>query len=161
MSSHVVSLNQQNLLLNGARLKNTRYVFGCAVYTGQQTKMAINSVYTSKNKWSTIERGMNEFLGFFLFLLLLEVAVCTGLKYWMVSQSQGHPWYSATQEYKATVGSCCADFPRLPGPAVTLSSSLDIDCCHGIPSRELSRKEGETVLVRPSINLIGLDEAVF
>ncbi|XP_055342476.1 phospholipid-transporting ATPase IF-like [Paramacrobiotus metropolitanus] len=91
---YMTSLSQQNLLLNGARLKNTRFVFGCAVYTGQQTKMALNSVYTSKNKWSTIERGMNEFLGFFLLLLLLEVAVCTGLKYWLTAQPRGHPWYS-------------------------------------------------------------------
>ena len=81
--ARVISLNQQNLLLNGARLKNTRFIYGCAVYTGQQTKMALNSVYQSKNKWSTIEKGMNKFLAFFLLILLLEVAICTGLKYWL------------------------------------------------------------------------------
>ena len=87
-------MNQQNLLLNGARLKNTRFIYGCAVYTGQETKMAINSVYQAKNKWSTIEKGMNKFLAFFLVVLLSEVALCTGLKYWMASRPSGHPWYN-------------------------------------------------------------------
>nr|XP_006825887.1 PREDICTED: LOW QUALITY PROTEIN: probable phospholipid-transporting ATPase IF-like [Saccoglossus kowalevskii] len=36
-------LGPENVLLRGCRLKNTPYVFGCAIYTGQETKMALNS----------------------------------------------------------------------------------------------------------------------
>ncbi|XP_049950032.1 phospholipid-transporting ATPase IF-like isoform X1 [Schistocerca serialis cubense] len=81
---HSVSLSAplgpENILLRGTRLKNTDYIYGCAVYTGQETKLALNSKLTS-NKFSTVERSINGFLLFFLVLLLLEVFLCLGLKY--------------------------------------------------------------------------------
>ncbi|XP_069676428.1 phospholipid-transporting ATPase IF-like isoform X2 [Periplaneta americana] len=73
-------LGTENLLLRGARLKNTEYVIGCAVYTGQETKLALNSKMTS-NKFSTVEKSINGFLLFFLSLLAIEVAVCLAFKY--------------------------------------------------------------------------------
>lgn len=48
-------LGPQNLLIRGSRLKNTQFTFGVAVYTGQETKLALNSRLTS-NKFSTIEK---------------------------------------------------------------------------------------------------------
>ncbi|GFG30600.1 hypothetical protein Cfor_10512 [Coptotermes formosanus] len=71
---------QKNLLLRGARLKNTEFVIGCAVYTGQETKLALNSKLTS-NKFSTVEKSINSFLLFFLLLLVTEVAVSIAFKY--------------------------------------------------------------------------------
>ncbi|XP_021935483.1 probable phospholipid-transporting ATPase IF isoform X4 [Zootermopsis nevadensis] len=73
-------LGTENLLLRGARLKNTEFVIGCAVYTGQETKLALNSKLTS-NKFSTVEKSINSFLLFFLGLLLTEVAVSLAFKY--------------------------------------------------------------------------------
>ncbi|XP_023715383.1 probable phospholipid-transporting ATPase IF isoform X4 [Cryptotermes secundus] len=73
-------LGTENLLLRGARLKNTEFIIGCAVYTGQETKLALNSKLTS-NKFSTVEKSINGFLLFFLALLLTEVAVSLALKY--------------------------------------------------------------------------------
>nr|XP_045609485.1 phospholipid-transporting ATPase IF-like isoform X2 [Procambarus clarkii] len=74
------SLATENLLPRGARLKNTSTVYGVAVYTGMETKMALNSKRAS-NKFSTVEKSMNYFLAFFLLVLALEVAACTALKY--------------------------------------------------------------------------------
>ncbi|KAJ9577647.1 hypothetical protein L9F63_005777, partial [Diploptera punctata] len=51
-------LGTEHLLLRGARLKNTEFVIGCAVYTGQETKLALNSKLTS-NKFSTVEKMRN------------------------------------------------------------------------------------------------------
>ena len=48
-------LNPDNLLLRGSRLKNTDYVYGCAVYTGQETKISKNHK-TGKAKFSKIEK---------------------------------------------------------------------------------------------------------
>ncbi|KAL5004459.1 hypothetical protein ScPMuIL_017915 [Solemya velum] len=91
--SAMCSLGPENVLLRGARLRNTPYVFGCAIHTGQQTKMALNS--KSKTfKFSRVERSMNKFLLIFLVLLLTEASVSTGLKYWYVRQPKiGQPWY--------------------------------------------------------------------
>ncbi|KAG1676697.1 putative phospholipid-transporting ATPase IF [Nymphon striatum] len=49
----VTTLGPENLLLKGARLKNTPYIF---VHTGQHTKMALNSKLTP-NKFSTVENA--------------------------------------------------------------------------------------------------------
>lgn len=48
-------LTIENLLLRGSRLKDTEYVVGCAVYTGQDTKLSLNSKIVS-NKFSTAEK---------------------------------------------------------------------------------------------------------
>lgn len=48
-------LTIDNLLLRGSRLKDTEYVVGCAVYTGQDTKLSLNSKIVS-NKFSTAEK---------------------------------------------------------------------------------------------------------
>lgn len=48
-------LSTDNLLLRGSRLKDTEYVVGCAIYTGQDTKLSLNSKIVS-NKFSTAEK---------------------------------------------------------------------------------------------------------
>ena len=51
-------LTVDNLLLRGSRLKDTEYVIGCAVYTGQDTKLSLNSKLVV-NKFSTAEKLVN------------------------------------------------------------------------------------------------------
>ncbi|XP_029648021.1 probable phospholipid-transporting ATPase IF [Octopus sinensis] len=88
-----IPLGTQNLLLRGARLRNTPFIYGCAVYTGQQTKMALNSKFKSA-KVSVVERTMNAYLKFFLCLLVIEVGVCTGLHYWFaMNMDMTSYWY--------------------------------------------------------------------
>lgn len=52
---------------------------GCAVYTGSDTKLALNSKIIS-SKFSTIEKSVNKFLLFYLGVMCLEVIVSTILK---------------------------------------------------------------------------------
>ncbi|XP_078614739.1 phospholipid-transporting ATPase IF-like isoform X2 [Branchiostoma floridae x Branchiostoma japonicum] len=87
----VRTLGPLNILLRGARLKNTPYIYGVAVHTGQETKMALNS-HTKLGKRSVIEKSMNTYLLFYLFVLLAETSLCTGLKYWYIGRV-GEPWY--------------------------------------------------------------------
>lgn len=86
-------LGQENVLLRGTSLKNTDFVYGCAIFTGQETKLAKNSRMTS-NKFSTIERSLNIYLIIFLLLLVVEVALCAALQYGYHSNSLVPlPWY--------------------------------------------------------------------
>ncbi|XP_052104565.1 phospholipid-transporting ATPase IF-like isoform X2 [Mytilus californianus] len=106
------SLGPENVLLRGARLKNTPYVYGCAVYTGSQTKMALNSKAKS-TKFSRVERGLNTFLLAFIVMLLTEALISTILKYWFVRQDfMQNSWYLPTiqNEKKLTVKSALEDF---------------------------------------------------
>ena len=48
-------LTVDNILLRGSGLKDTDYVIGCAVYTGQDTKLSLNSKLIV-NKFSTAEK---------------------------------------------------------------------------------------------------------
>ncbi|KAF7228505.1 phospholipid-transporting ATPase 11C isoform X1 [Nothobranchius furzeri] len=99
----VRSLGPENLLLKGATLKNTQKICGVAVYTGMETKMALN--YQGKSqKRSAVEKSINAFLLVYLCILLSKALVCTTLKYvWQSKPGQDEPWYNKkTQKEKDT-----------------------------------------------------------
>ena len=48
-------LSIENLMLRGARLRDTDFIIGCAVYTGRDSKLSLNSKL-SINKFSTVEK---------------------------------------------------------------------------------------------------------
>ncbi|XP_038049880.1 probable phospholipid-transporting ATPase IF isoform X2 [Patiria miniata] len=77
----VKSLSAENVLLRGSRLKNTHFVYGVAIYTGRETKMALNSRQKGQ-KHSCIESSMNKYLVAMLIWLIVQTGLATGLKYW-------------------------------------------------------------------------------
>uniref|UniRef100_A0AAQ4RJ44 Phospholipid-transporting ATPase n=1 Tax=Gasterosteus aculeatus aculeatus TaxID=481459 RepID=A0AAQ4RJ44_GASAC len=87
-------LGSENLLLRGATLKNTEYIYAVAIYTGMETKMALN--YQSKTqKRSAVEKSMNAFLVVYLCILICKAFVNTLLKYvWQASPDRDEPWYN-------------------------------------------------------------------
>ncbi|MXQ89702.1 hypothetical protein E5288_WYG011579 [Bos mutus] len=94
----VRSLGSENLLLRGATLKNTEKIFGVAIYTGMETKMALN--YQSKSqKRSAVEKSMNVFLVVYLCILISKALINTALKYvWQSEPSRDEPWYNRKTE---------------------------------------------------------------
>uniref|UniRef100_A0A7N6A4I0 Phospholipid-transporting ATPase n=1 Tax=Anabas testudineus TaxID=64144 RepID=A0A7N6A4I0_ANATE len=99
----VRSVGPENLLLKGATLKNTQKISGVAVYTGMETKMALN--YQGKSqKRSAVEKSINAFLLVYLCILVSKALVCTTLKYvWQSKPGQDEPWYNEkTQREKDT-----------------------------------------------------------
>ncbi|XP_070504807.1 phospholipid-transporting ATPase IF isoform X2 [Chironomus tepperi] len=76
---HNIPLMAENLMLRGSRVKNTEWAIACAVYTGQNTKLALNSKIT-KNKMSSAEKFINKYLAFFIILLLAMVTVSYFIK---------------------------------------------------------------------------------
>ena len=74
------SLSNDNLLLAGTVVKNTKDVFACCVYAGTQTKISLNSKIT-KNKFSTLEKSLNRYLIFMVVILLLEMVISTVLSF--------------------------------------------------------------------------------
>ncbi|XP_030466744.1 phospholipid-transporting ATPase 1-like [Syzygium oleosum] len=78
------SLSQSNIVLRGCQLKNTEWVIGVVVYTGQETKAMLNSA-ASPSKRSKLESYMNRetmWLSIFLFIMCVVVAIGMGL--WLV-----------------------------------------------------------------------------
>ncbi|XP_053129386.1 phospholipid-transporting ATPase IG isoform X3 [Hemicordylus capensis] len=97
------ALGPENLLLKGAKLKNTKKVYGVAVYTGMETKMALN--YQGKSqKRSAVEKSINAFLIVYLCILVSKAVICTTLKYiWQNIPYNDEPWYNQkTQKERET-----------------------------------------------------------
>ncbi|XP_072557045.1 phospholipid-transporting ATPase IH-like isoform X4 [Paramormyrops kingsleyae] len=87
-------LGSENVLLRGATLKNTEYIYAVAIYTGMETKMALN--YQSKSqKRSAVEKSMNAFLVIYLCILISKALINTVLKYlWQGDPGRDEPWYN-------------------------------------------------------------------
>ncbi|VDM32750.1 unnamed protein product [Hydatigera taeniaeformis] len=68
-------LGPECLLLRGARLRDTDFIYGVAVYTGPDTKMSLNSK-GKQTKYSQVERQLNTFL-----LVILGILVTIAILY--------------------------------------------------------------------------------
>lgn len=91
-SSVSYPLDDRNLLLRGAVIRNTPYVHALAVYTGSDTKLALN-MRNPPSKLGGVERTMNKVvIALFGALILLTVitAVVAGL--WQSSRGSDQ-WY--------------------------------------------------------------------
>ncbi|KAF2347977.1 P-type ATPase, partial [Trinorchestia longiramus] len=74
-----VPLSPDQVLLRGAKLQNTNWVFGAVIYTGHETKLMKNSAASAPLKRSTVDRLTNQLiilLFFLLIILCLTMAVC-------------------------------------------------------------------------------------
>ena len=65
-------LSANQLLLKGSLLKNTQWIVGFVVYTGNQTKLMMNSK-SGGFKLSKVEKKMNKLV---IFILLIQIMIC-------------------------------------------------------------------------------------
>lgn len=80
VEAEAVPLTADNLLLRGCQIRNTEYVIGLVAYTGEHTKIIMNSGNTP-SKRSRIERQMNPqiILSFILlFVMCITCAIIQG-----------------------------------------------------------------------------------
>lgn len=71
----IVYEGDKQLLYRGAKLKNTRWVYGLVIYTGRNTKIMLNSE-SSSEKMSQVEVKVNKVLGIILIMqIILSVIV--------------------------------------------------------------------------------------
>nr|CAG4651584.1 EOG090X00X3 [Triops cancriformis] len=73
-----IPLGPDQILLRGAKLRNTKWVFGLVVYTGHETKLMKNAA-SAPLKRSTVDKATNVqilMLFFSLIVLCLAAAIC-------------------------------------------------------------------------------------
>ncbi|XP_071642115.1 probable phospholipid-transporting ATPase IA isoform X4 [Temnothorax longispinosus] len=93
-----VALGPDQLLLRGAMLRNTRWVFGVVIYTGHDTKLMQNNTATAPLKRSTLDRLINtQTLMLFFILLLLCILSAIFNAVWTNANKEGL-WYLGLQE---------------------------------------------------------------
>ena len=94
-------MGPDQLLLRGAMLRNTRWVFGVVIYTGHDTKLMQNNTTTAPLKRSTLDRLINTqilMLFFILFVLCLSSAILN--KIWMSSNEHVDFYLGSLKENK-------------------------------------------------------------
>ena len=69
-----IPLDAENILLRGAMLRNTEWVLGVACFTGEDTKLARNSIKTP-SKFSRLDELMNRTVILILFIMLSCVVI--------------------------------------------------------------------------------------
>jgi len=112
-----VALGPDQLLLRGAVLRNTRWVFGVVIYTGHDTKLMQNNTATAPLKRSTLDRLINtQTLMLFFILLLLCILSAIFNVVWTNANKEGL-WYLGLQGkcmVQASVGSNSRSTQVLP-----------------------------------------------
>lgn len=92
-----VVLGPDQVLLRGAVLRNTRWVFGVVIYTGHDTKLMQNNTATAPLKRSSLDRLINtQTLMLFFILLLLCVLSAIFNVVWTNANKEGL-WYLGLQ----------------------------------------------------------------
>lgn len=94
------SLDQGNLLLRGAALKNTAWIYGVVVYTGHETKIMMNSSETPYKRTKMEKSTDKKYLYISIGLGGLTVIGATLNAYYYNYVLQGH-WYLQLEEYSA------------------------------------------------------------
>ena len=82
----------ENILLRGSTLKLAPVIYGCAIYTGQETKMMLNSKFKS-NKLSCIEKRINFLIGLCVLLIIAVVLICLISPMVYFSDFYTYHWY--------------------------------------------------------------------
>jgi len=88
----VLSLEAKQTLLRGAMLRNTKWIYGVAVYTGHDTKVMRNAT-KAPVKRTNVERSVNVQI-LFMFILLISMAIVSAIGYgiWQNENGAGS-WY--------------------------------------------------------------------
>lgn len=85
-------LDQTNLLLRGAVLKNTRWIYGAVVYTGHQTKIMMNSSGTPNKRTKMQHQTDKKYFYIALGLVCLTIIGTIGNWYYDTQILPSH-WY--------------------------------------------------------------------
>jgi magnesium-transporting ATPase (P-type) len=59
LQTNLVGIDSKNLLLKGAKVKNTKWVIGLVLYTGKETKIQLNAT-TAKSKMTVMEKKLHK-----------------------------------------------------------------------------------------------------
>lgn len=89
--SQIYALTPDQILLRGAKLKNTNWVFGCVIYSGHETKLMMNSMIQSPLKQSKIEQLTNSHI-LSLFAVLAAIAAISTIAS-VIWNKDNSPWY--------------------------------------------------------------------
>lgn len=85
-------LDSSNLLLRGSILRNTEYIYGVAIYTGYDTKVALNMRHPP-SKMGDIEKKLNWVVLMLFIVLMCIVIITAGISGYLQERFGSGQWY--------------------------------------------------------------------
>uniref|UniRef100_T1KTV3 Phospholipid-transporting ATPase n=1 Tax=Tetranychus urticae TaxID=32264 RepID=T1KTV3_TETUR len=85
-------INPDQILLRGAKLKNTNWIFGTVLYTGHETKLMMNSMLQAPLKQSRVEQITNSQI-LNLFGILLSIGAISTIANLIWNNGAENHWY--------------------------------------------------------------------
>ncbi|KAJ3059594.1 Phospholipid-transporting ATPase IB, partial [Quaeritorhiza haematococci] len=95
---HRYPLTVNQLLLRGSTLRNTKYIYGVVVYTGDETKIRMNSSRRVRAKSPTMEKMTNKIVLSMFCVVILMATVSASLSFWWEAERNQYGrvhWYLA------------------------------------------------------------------
>lgn len=86
-------LSNAEILYRGSILRNTPYIYGFVVFTGEETKIRMNASKFVRTKAPTLQRVVNKVVLIVVFAVVVLAVFCTsGYQLWR-SRTEDHSWY--------------------------------------------------------------------
>lgn len=95
-------LDSSNLLLRGSILRNTEYIYGVAMYTGYDTKVALNMRHPP-SKMGDIEKKLNWVVVMLFVFLAVIVIISSGVSGYLQAAFGKGQWYMG-EKYRTESG---------------------------------------------------------
>mmetsp|Transcript_16015 Transcript_16015/g.24131 ORF Transcript_16015/g.24131 Transcript_16015/m.24131 type:complete len:1238 (+) Transcript_16015:26-3739(+) len=102
-SDQSFSLNNDNVLLRGATLKETKYIYGVIIYTGEQTKVMIHND-PPRFKRSHMDVTMNKQMYLIFLLQFCIIFTATVLSGWFYTNRGDRHWYLGIDDTSTNEG---------------------------------------------------------
>jgi phospholipid-transporting ATPase len=92
LGDSVHPMGPENVVLRGAKLRNTNWIFGCVLYTGHESKLMMNSSVRAPIKRSNVEKITNK-QTILLFAILLVICVISATASYIWKKQNKEHWY--------------------------------------------------------------------
>lgn len=155
---NVFPINPDQILLRGAKLKNTTWTYGWVLYTGHETKLMLNSMLKSPLKQSNVEKLTNRQM-LFLFGILLTIGFISTVfsAFW---NANNNPWYlSGFSDRSSSFAFTFLTFVILYNNLIPISLQITLEIVRFIQAQfinwdlEMYCKENDTPAVARTSNL--------
>lgn len=151
-------LGPDNILLRGAKLKNTNWIYGVVLYTGHESKLMINSLAETPMKQSSLEKITNIQILWLVFILL-TTAFLSAVFSTIWTSGNSHWYIFGSSESTFNFGMTYLTFVILYNNLVPISLQVTLEVvrtfqAHFINSDiEMYDKESDTFAMARTSNL--------
>jgi phospholipid-translocating ATPase len=93
VEEETLPLSNTEILYRGSILRNTPYIYGIVVFTGEETKIRMNASKYVRTKAPTLQKSVNRVVLFVVFIVVVLAIFCTvGYQVWRI-RTEDHSWY--------------------------------------------------------------------